>query len=280
MVQFQRVVIVGVGLLGGSIGLALRHRGLADSIVGVGRNESSLRQAVARGAITEISPDLARACKSADLVVIGTPVQSIAEYVKSAFESSLASTCLVTDVGSTKVNICQQLSDSNYGRFCGSHPMAGGEKTGVAYASHDLFLGKRTIITPTTATLSETAQRTEQLWRSVDSDVVRMTPQEHDHAVASVSHLPHLVASALAATTAPDLIPLAASGWCDTTRVAAGDVEMWRQIISENREPVLSALRGYNDALSRWISAIESGDQATITALLEKGKSARESALQ
>jgi prephenate dehydrogenase len=279
MLQYRRVVIVGVGLLGGSVGLALRHRGLAESIVGVGRNEASLRQAAARGAITEISLDLPAACKSADLVVIGTPVQSIADYVRQTFASHIPSNCLVTDVGSTKLNICQQLNDSSYGRFCGSHPMAGGEKTGVAYASHDLFLGRRTIITPTSGTLAETIQQTDQLWRSLGSDVVRMSPQEHDLAVASVSHLPHLVASALAASTSPELIPLTASGWQDTTRVAAGDVEMWRQIISENREPILSALRGYSDALAGWISAIEHDDQDTITALLEKGKSMRDSAL-
>lgn len=279
MVQYQRVVIVGVGLLGGSIGLALRDRGLANSIVGVGRNEATLRQAVDRGAITEVALDLSLACRSADLIIIGTPVQSIADYIKQSFASPIAANCLVTDVGSTKLKICQQLTDSAFGRFCGSHPMAGGEKTGVAYASHDLFLGRRTIITPTSNTLTETIQRTEQLWRSLGSDVVRMSPQEHDRAVASVSHLPHLVASALAASTSLDLIPLAASGWSDTTRVAAGDVEMWRQIISENREPILLALRGYSDALAGWISAIDQDDQETITALLEKGKSVRDSAL-
>ncbi|MFO0940958.1 MAG: prephenate dehydrogenase/arogenate dehydrogenase family protein [Pirellulales bacterium] len=279
MLQYRRVVIVGVGLLGGSFGLALRHRGLAESIVGVGRNEATLRQAAARGAITEFSLNLETACKSADLVVIGTPVQSIAEFVRQAFAAQLLPNCLVTDVGSTKLNICQQLSDLSYGRFCGSHPMAGGEKTGVAYASHDLFLGRRTIITPTSNTLAETIQQTDQLWRSLGSDVVRMSPQEHDRAVASVSHLPHLVASALAASTAPELIPLTASGWQDTTRVAAGDVEMWRQIISENREPILSALRGFSDALAGWITAIERDNQEAITALLEKGKSMRDSAL-
>ena len=279
MVQYQRVVIVGVGLLGGSVGLALRQRGLASSIIGVGRNEATLRQAAARGAITDLSLDLSNACHSADLIIVGTPVQSIAQYVRESFAGQIAQHCLVTDVGSTKLSICQQLTDSAFGRFCGSHPMAGGEKTGVAYASHDLFLGRRTIITPTSSTPADTTQRTEQLWRSLGSDVVRMSPQEHDRAVASVSHLPHLVASALAASTSPELIPLAASGWSDTTRVAAGDVEMWRQIISENRDPILSALRGYSEALASWIAAIESQDQETITALLEKGKSIRDSAL-
>lgn len=279
MVRFQRVVIVGVGLLGGSVGLALRHRGLARTIVGVGRNEATLQQAVARGAITETSLDFTSACRSADLVVIGTPVQTIADFVRRAFQSQLSANCLVTDVGSTKATICDQLAAPAYERYCGSHPMAGGEKTGVAHASHDLFLGRRTIITPTANTNAEAASEIEQLWRSLDSDVVRMTPMDHDRAVASVSHLPHLVASALAASTATDLIPLAASGWSDTTRVAAGDVEMWRQIICENREPILSALRSYQELLDRWTTAIQQNDPISISALLERGKVARDSAV-
>ena len=279
MPGYHRVVIVGVGLLGGSVGLALRQRGLATTIVGVGRNAASLQQAVSRGATTEFSENLSVACRGADLVVVGTPVQSIADFVRNCFASELADDCLVTDVGSTKSGICRQLAGSEFSQFCGSHPMAGGEKTGVAHASADLFLGKRTIITPTAQTSTQAVQRTDQLWRSLGSDVVRMTPDEHDRTVASVSHLPHIVASALASTTDSSLIPFAASGWGDTTRVASGDVEMWRQIISENREPILSALRIYSQGLSQWLSAIESGDQTAIVSLLESGKTARDSSV-
>lgn len=279
MPSYSRVVIVGVGLLGGSVGLALRHRKLAKSIVGVGRNLVTLRQAAARGAITEISEDLSAACNGADLVVVGTPVQTIADFVRQALTSRLAANCVVTDVGSTKSTICQQLNSASSSRFCGSHPMAGGEKSGVAYASPDLFLGKRTIITPTSCSDSSVVDQIDQLWRSLGSDVVRMSPEEHDHAVASVSHLPHIVASALAAMTDERLLQLAASGWSDTTRIASGETELWRQIIAENRQPILSALKCYSQSVAQWIEAIERNDQVSIVALLDKGKAIRDSAL-
>lgn len=276
MHRYNKVVILGVGLLGGSVGLALRHRRLANTVVGVGRSLPGLQLAAARGAVTEITQDLQQACQGADLIVIGTPVQTIAELVKSCCHAATVDACLITDVGSTKHSICAQLDASDYACYCGSHPMAGGEKTGVAYASHDLFLGKRTIITPIASTAASSEVAAEQLWRSLDSDVVRMSPLEHDQAVACVSHLPHIVAATLAAATDPDLLPLAASGWADATRIAGGDVEMWRQIISENRQPILSALRGYSDKLAHWITAIESNDQAAITAQLQQAKVIRD----
>jgi prephenate dehydrogenase len=276
MNQFEKAVIVGVGLLGGSIGMALRQRHLAGSVVGVGRTESTLQTAVALGAITEASDDLNRACQGANLIVVCTPVQSIAEYLKRCLGSQLAQACIVTDVGSTKESICNSVPPQAHLRYCGSHPVAGSDRSGVEYASGDLFHNRLAIVTPTEYTDVQLADRTEHFWQALGCRTVRMTPAEHDQAVARVSHLPHLVASALAAATDERLLPLVGSGWSDTTRIAAGSVELWQQIVEENRAAILTALKDYSSSLSQWIRAIERGDSGLLVELLEAGKSKRD----
>lgn len=273
MVHFERVVIVGVGLLGGSIGLALRDRKLAKKIIGVGR--SSLDAAMELGAITDSDTDVARACAGADLAIICTPVQQIAEYVRVC-QTTIQPGGLITDVGSTKATICDQLRES-CAAFCGSHPLAGSDKSGVAYADANLFDGKLTIVTPMEQTPANLVEQTEAFWRALGSRTQRMTPAEHDAAVAKTSHLPHLVAAALAGMTPAELLPLAASGWCDTTRVASGNVELWRQIISENRGPVLEAMHEFADSLQTWLDSLERLDDAALTQLLQIGKQKRDS---
>lgn len=272
--HFDRVVIVGVGLLGGSIGLALRDRKLARTIVGVGRR--SLDEALQMGAITDAESDLSRACENADLAIICTPVQQIAKFARVCL-TSMRPGGLITDVGSTKATICEQLLKSNCDAFCGSHPLAGSDKSGVAFADARLLEGKLTIVTPTAHTPNELTERTEALWKILGSRTLRMTPTEHDMAVAKTSHLPHLVAAALAGITPAELLPLAASGWCDTTRVASGNVEMWRQIIGENRGPVLEAMHEFADSLQIWLESLERLDDAALTQLLQLGKQKRDS---
>lgn len=276
MPVYHRVVLVGVGLLGGSIGLALRERGLAEQIVGVGRSMQTLQHAQQCGAVTEISQNLMEACLDADLVVIGTPVQTIVDFVRQCCTAKLHTDCCVTDVGSIKANICRTLTAPVHQRFCGSHPMAGSEKSGVGSARADLFDGRKTIITPVEGTSPSAVDRIEALWHSLGSEVVRLTPEAHDQAVAKISHLPHVVAAALAATTDLSLLYLIGDGWRDTTRVAGGEVELWRQIISENRQPVLQSLREYVHFLKDWINAIESDDQLRIAELLEQGRRVRD----
>ncbi len=276
MKPFDRVVIVGVGLLGGSIGLALRDRQLAKSVVGVGRTSAGLQQARELGAITEVQDDLGRACAGADLAIICTPVQQVAEWVRRC-QPLVRSDALITDVGSTKRTICELLQAGFHENFCGSHPLAGSDKSGVAHAQPQLFAGRLAVVTPTERTPLELAERTEALWQALGSRTLRMGPAEHDEAVARTSHLPHLVASALAGKTATHLLPLAASGWCDTTRVAAGNVELWRQIVCENRLPVLQALREFTASLGEWVEALERGDELRLTQLLEIGKQQRDS---
>jgi prephenate dehydrogenase len=274
--NFKRVVIVGVGLLGGSLGLALKARGLAQEVVGWGRRIETLRPALDLKAVDRIETDLPNACQQADLVVVCTPVECIVPSVLQCLPS-LAEDGLVTDVGSTKRAICDQLNSSATRHFCGSHPLAGSDKSGVAYATARLFEDRLTIITPTADTPPPLLARTERLWQAVGSRTLTMSPADHDQAVAHISHLPHIVAAALAAGTPQALLPLAASGWCDTTRVAGGGVELWRQILQENRGPILHALEGFAASLEPWIDALRRNDSQQLEQLLEAGKQKRDS---
>ncbi|MCA9128484.1 MAG: prephenate dehydrogenase/arogenate dehydrogenase family protein [Planctomycetales bacterium] len=279
--QYERVVIVGVGLLGGSVGLALHARRLARTVVGVGRHEAQLRSAQQRGAVDEYSLNLVEASRGADLAVICTPVQQIVEKVTTC-AGSMAQDGLITDVGSTKSNICKAIAAKglvdqfgNGPAFCGAHPLAGSEKSGVEFADSELFEDKIAVITPLQCSAA-VADRTERFWQLLGSQTVRMTPDAHDQAIARTSHLPHVVASALAGATPSDVLPLVASGWRDTTRVAAGNVEMWRQIVSENRKSVLESLQEFSRSLESWIQALENGSDEQIEYLLDAGKKKRD----
>ena len=276
MADYERVLIVGVGLLGGSLGMALLRRKLAAQVVGWGRRPEALQQALELGAISEVSHDLPSACAGTDAVVICTPVQQVVQNAAEAAQY-LTPGAWITDVGSIKGSICSGLPAAVHPFFCGAHPLAGSEKSGVAFADAQLFQDRLTIVTPTDDTPADLADRVAKFWEQVGSQTLRMTPDEHDQAVARISHLPHLLASALAGVTPDGLLPLAASGWCDTTRVAAGNVELWRQIMCENRSPLLAAARKYRAALDEWIEALERGDDERLQHLLQTGKQQRDS---
>jgi prephenate dehydrogenase len=276
--MWDTVAVVGVGLIGGSIGLALRDRALAKTVVGIGRTEHRLQIALERGAISRFSTDLQQGVAEAQLVVVCTPVGHIVEHVRRISLACPAGT-LITDAGSTKGEICRALASNldGEGHFIGSHPMAGSEKSGPEHAEANLFQGSVTVVTPTENAVDDDTVRIEDFWSSIGSRVVRMTADEHDQAVATVSHLPHMVASALAAGTPPDQLLLAAGGWRDTTRVASGDVELWRQILTDNRVHVLQALSSFEKVLSEFRDALERNEAAAITRLLASGKQNRDS---
>lgn len=275
MADFDRAVIVGVGLLGGSIGMALRDRGLASQVVGFGRRRESLKLAYELGAVDSFCTELGEACSEADLVLVCTPVQLVPELVLEC-QQHVKPGALITDVGSTKRTICEHLADTATTTFCGSHPLAGSDRSGVESAERQLLEGKLTVITPAETTPSALVDRTEKLWRDLGSRTVQMSPKEHDEAIARTSHLPHVVAAALAGLTPDELLPLAATGWCDTTRVAAGQVELWTQILQENRGPALAAVREYSDSLQSWLAALETGDAEQLGNLLALGKKKRD----
>jgi cyclohexadieny/prephenate dehydrogenase len=271
------LTIVGVGLIGGSIGLAARRRGLAGRVIGSGRNAPTLERARELGAIDHVCLDLCEAVRRADVAVFCTPVTLIAEQVLAAAPACGNGT-LLTDAGSTKGAIVRALDGKlpRGVRFVGSHPLAGSEKRGPEHADADLFQGRVTVVTPTPRTDAAAVERTVEFWRGLDSRVVVMSPDEHDRALAMTSHLPHLLASALAGLLPPELRELAATGFRDTTRVAAGDPSLWTGIFLQNRAALIEALGKLQDQVIDFKMALMTGDQAAIDALLARGKRSRD----
>jgi prephenate dehydrogenase len=282
MSLFRRVAIVGVGLIGGSIGLGMTRRGLAQSIVGIGRRAKTLAPAKELGAIQEATIDLATGVAGADLILVCTPVGRIAADVIDAADQ--ATDALVSDVGSTKVGIvgtvetqlCPAGQWHRGNRFLGGHPIAGSEQKGVGHASADLFEGRACVLTPTGQTSPADEAKLTELWTALGARVVKMTPDAHDRALAAISHAPHVVAAALAAATPLGDVALAAGGWLDTTRIAAGDVSLWQQILSANPGHVLAAIARFEEKLAAIRSAIEKGDATRLEQLLAEGKQVRD----
>ncbi len=186
---------------------------------------------------------------------------------------------MITDVGSTKTNVVRQLQKrlTTDVLFVGSHPLAGSEKTGPEHATAELFENRVTVVTPADPAGSDAADRVDAFWMSLGSRVIRMTPESHDQAVAMTSHATHVIAASLAAATSIDELPVAASGWRDTTRIAAGASQLWQQILLANRAPVLKSLDKFEKVLSQFRVALESGDGESIEQLLEAGKKTRDS---
>ncbi|MEN6405025.1 MAG: prephenate dehydrogenase [Thermoguttaceae bacterium] len=277
MKNWDTVAIVGVGLIGGSIGMALRQKNLAKNVIGVGRSQTGLRAARRADAVTHTTVDLAKGVADAELVIVCTPVERIVEFVRQAAQHGSERT-LLTDVGSVKQPIVAALDSglTHGARFLGSHPLAGSEKTGVQNASPDLFDGRVAILTPTKNTRAEDFDALEAFWQSLGSVVAQMTPEQHDQAMAMTSHLPHMAAAALAATVPERYFRLVGGGLLDTTRVAAGDPELWRQILMMNRQNALQALEQYGARLAALHAALRDDDQAELTRLLTQAQKNRD----
>ncbi|MEK6249470.1 MAG: prephenate dehydrogenase/arogenate dehydrogenase family protein [Planctomycetales bacterium] len=276
--RINNVAIVGVGMIGGSIGMALRRRGIANQVVGIGQRQSTLRIARQRGAISSSTVNLKRGVSEADLVVICTPVRTIPDLVCATAEAAPPG-ALITDAGSTKTDIVQKLKGrlGPGARYLGSHPLAGSEQSGPQNADASLLEGRTVIVTPTRGTDSTDRRRLKRFWNSLGARVAEMTPSEHDRCVAAISHLPHLVATALASSTANQELPFAASGWMDTTRVASGDVDMWIDILKENRDHVLKSARRFEKLMGSLCNALQRNDTRTMRRILQDAKQKRDS---
>ena len=240
---FSNLSILGVGLLGGSIGLGLRASANPCKIVGYGYRRETLEQAQAFGAIDRWTLDLREAVADADLVILCTPV-GLFETMLKQLAPVLKPGTLVTDVGSTKRTVVRLARDllPEANPFVGSHPMAGSEKRGVEYARADLFHNALCILTPTAGSPRSAVTGLEIFWRSLGMRIVRLSPEEHDAAVSDISHLPHLLAAALVSMQSRSAMPLAGKGFIDTTRIASGDARLWRDILLDNRDNVLTSL--------------------------------------
>lgn len=275
--QPRRLAIIGVGLLGGSFGLAIRREFPSCHIVGVSRGKASRESAIARGAVHEATEDTNQACQQADLVVVSTPVDRVADII-----ISIADICdenaIVTDLGSTKATIVSAVEahESARQKFVGAHPIAGGEKTGAQHARDDLFQNRTVVLTPTEATDLNRVERCKVLWQQLGSRVVTMSPHGHDQAVATISHVPHLVASLLAELPGDEPRQLAGTGWLDTTRVASGDPEMWTAICQENRLAIASELDRFAASVQQLRQTILHGKDDDLMAFLDRAKQVRD----
>ena len=278
----NKLVIIGVGLIGGSFALALREAGVAREIVGAGRSAANLEEALRLGAIDRIAPDAAEAVRDADLVMLAVPVGQMAALMQQ-IAPCLGARTVVTDAGSTKgdvVALARRHLPQHLAMFVPGHPIAGAEKSGVGAADAGLFRGRQTVLTP----LPETGARATELvlnaWQACGARVAEMAPENHDRIFAAVSHLPHLLAFALVEDMASrangeELFSFAAGGFRDFTRIAGSSPEMWRDIFLANREPLLDELDLYRAQLDRLRAMLEQGDGAALEKVFSRARAAR-----
>jgi len=267
--------------LGGSIGLALKARGLCGKVVGLSRSRVSIKTGLEIGAIDEAVDELPDAAVGADLVIVCTPVGVVGGII-AEMESRLDDDCIITDVGSTKVEIIdavEQLPRAG-ARFVGSHPMAGSEKKGVRHASADLFDGAAVFVTPGDSADAAVTEAVEEMWKRLGSNVVRVDPRTHDRIVARISHLPHILASLLIANLRAldeEHTEVVGTGFLDTTRIASSDPEMWADICMSNPEEIREAIVDLRNDLDEFDMYLAEGEYERILEFFESMKLVRDS---
>jgi len=279
---FDRVAIIGAGLIGGSIGLALRRRRLARFVVAVARSDETLRLAVERGAADAATRALSEAVAGADLVVLAAPVSLIIEHL-GAIAEAVSEHCLVTDVGSVKASIVATAEQAlpHPSRFVGGHPIAGSEARGIAAARPDLFEGATWILTPTAITGEQALDRAQDLVARLGARSLLLAPAEHDRLLARTSHLPHLAAAALVDVVAalarshPEALEVIGQGFRDATRIAAGDAALWADIALANADALLAAADEMNASMTRLAQALRSRNRPELERLLADAQQAR-----
>jgi len=281
--SFNRLVIAGVGLIGGSLGLAARERGLVREVIGFGRSEANLRVALDRGIVDAYTFDPAEAARGADLLLLAVPVEATGP-VAQQFLPFLPAGCIVTDAGSVKeqvVTVMEQLLPATL-PFVGAHPIAGTEHAGAAAAFATLFEQRLCVLTPTPQTDSTALARIRALWEGVGMRVEEMDMRTHDQVLARVSHLPHVIAFSVmnamreAHVTGLDLLAYAGSAFADLTRVAASPVEMWRDICSANRGALIMAITEFEAALARLKTAIANEDSEALSLAINRAREERQ----
>jgi prephenate dehydrogenase len=282
-VQFRKIALVGVGLLGGSLALAIRERYLAVIVQGYVRRPSSIAECEQAGLKDFATLDLLETVRDADLVILCTPLAQMKELTERLLPA-LKRGAIVSDVGSVKASVIAELGPIVSGagaHFVGAHPMAGAEKTGVLAARVDLFRNAVCALTPVPGSNAEAVQQLEKFWRTLGARLVKLTPELHDELVARSSHLPHVVAAELAnyvlhPNHPPEQPVLCANGFRDTTRIASGSPEMWRDIALANGGHLSCVLDVFIEDLQKLRRAIESGDAKTVEEFFVTAKQRRD----
>lgn len=278
----KKIVIFGVGLIGGSVALALKNKHPALHIVGVGRRPEPLQIAVDLKIIDQASTDIASALQDADLALIAAPVAQTANILAS-IKPHLESQTVITDAGSTKSDVlkcARQVLGKKFNQFIGGHPIAGAERSGAAAAMTDLFNSKNVVLTPTAETPTWVQDKVMQLWQDCGATLNIMTAEQHDDIFAAVSHLPHLLAFALVEDmanhdNAEQLFSFAASGFRDFSRIAGSHPEMWRDISLANKTAILKSLDSYQATLTNIKTLLENEDSEGLQATFERASKAR-----
>ena len=278
---FHRVSILGVGLLGGSIGLAAKALPDPARLIGYGHRRSTIEKALEVGAIDEGRDSASDAARDADLVVLCTPVGLLGEMLRQ-IAPVLRPGAVVTDVGSTKRSVVEAAKAALPPgvHFVGSHPMAGSEKRGVEFARTDLFQHATCILTPTADTDPAALESVDGFWRSLGMRTTRLSPDGHDRHLAAVSHLPHAVAAALVAMQDDAALPLAGKGFLDATRIAGGDGALWRDILLDNADNVRESLGQLHVQLGRLLTLIEPANGRELEHWLNAASARREALLR
>ncbi|HXT12072.1 MAG TPA: prephenate dehydrogenase/arogenate dehydrogenase family protein [Candidatus Angelobacter sp.] len=281
--HFRKITIVGVGLLGGSLGLAIKKRRLADEVAGYVRRPASVADCKKAKAVDVCTSDLREAVADAGLIILCTPLARMLPLLKE-MRASIKRGAIVTDVGSVKATVVKELESlvaKSGAHFIGSHPMAGAEKTGVAAAREDLFANAMCVITPTKRSNQSALKKVENFWKAIDARVMRLTPELHDQLVSRSSHLPHVAAATLANLVLDPAHPksqplLCANGFRDTTRIASGSPEMWRDIALANRKNLGRSLDQFIRDLKKIRTILKSGDAKTVEKFFQQGKNRRD----
>ncbi|MFA7268696.1 MAG: prephenate dehydrogenase/arogenate dehydrogenase family protein [Sterolibacterium sp.] len=287
MIQLRKVVVCGVGLIGGSFALALKQARAVGEVVGVGRTRATLDEAQKRGVIDRSTGDWGDALAGADLVLLAMPVGQM-ETVMSQLAPHLGPQTLLTDGGSTKQDViaaARKTLGGSIGQFIPAHPIAGAEKSGVAAAQVDLYRGKRVVLTPLPENVPAGVARVRAAWEICGAKISELTPAEHDRTFAAVSHLPHLLAYALVHEFAgrensEQLFSFAAGGFRDFTRIASSHPEMWRDICVANRSALIDELDAFQSELLRTRVLLASADGAGLEAMFATSRARRDAWLE
>lgn len=278
----KKLVIFGVGLIGGSVALALKKQADAPLCVGIGRNRANLDQALALGVIDAAESDIALALTDADMVLIAAPVAQTKRILKS-IQPHLNANTIITDAGSTKADVlamAQEVLGAQASQFVGGHPIAGAEKSGASAAIANLYMAKNVVLTPSSGTNKQAIEKVRKLWQSCGANVIEMQAEKHDSIFATVSHLPHMLAFALvedmaSRDNAAELFDFAASGFRDFTRIAGSSPEMWRDISLANKTALLNEITAYEQALAKLKQALANDDAEALQAAFERASNAR-----
>jgi prephenate dehydrogenase len=282
-IHFNKVAIIGVGLIGGSLAIVLRRKGMAGSIVGIGRGMENLDAARRLGVVDVITQDIGAGVKDADLVVVAVPVLKIAETVRKA-APDLKKGCILTDVGSVKQSVIEEVAPivPEGVHFVPGHPIAGTENSGVEAAIPDLFTGRTCILTPIEKTDADAVNTVKTMWQEAGSKVIIMDAVQHDRALAAVSHLPHMIAYTLVNTIAdmkgemPGILDYSAGGFRDFTRIASSSPEMWSDICAMNKESIVKTITDFQERLQGLKKKVEAGDLEGLKEDFERAKRLRD----